>query len=364
MMDFAEKIAALAQRVTKVLGHLETEEATKNALIMPFISALGYDVFDPTEVVPEFTADVGTKKGEKVDYAILRDGNVTVLFECKKASCNLRDAEYSQLYRYFGVTKARIAVLTNGVQYHFFTDLDEPNKMDARPFLEFDLLDPKDNVVAELRRLTKAGFNLEQMVAAAADLKNLREIRKVFSEQLDGPEEEFIAFFFKRANPGARFTASVKESFAFLVKRALQQFISDRVTDRLKSAIQHEGTIAAAGAPPSPTPGGPSEAEPAKDTVVTTVEELEACHIVKAIVRSEVDARRVAFRDGKSYMSVLLDDNNRRPICRLWFNSRQKYFSLFDAEKNEEKVPIESLDDIYAFSDRLRATAASYDAKG
>ena len=134
-MDFADQITALASRIHKQLDHIQTEEATKNALILPFINALGYNVFDPTEVVPEFTADVGIKKGEKVDYAIKLDGKVIMLFECKQVGAALSRAHASQLFRYFTVTEARVGVLTNGVTYLFFSDLEEPNKMDERPFL-------------------------------------------------------------------------------------------------------------------------------------------------------------------------------------------------------------------------------------
>jgi predicted type IV restriction endonuclease len=99
---------------------------------MPFISALGYDVFDPVEVIPEFTADVGIKKGEKVDYAIKQDGKIIMLFECKCCNGSLDDCHASQLYRYFSVTEARIAVLTDGIIYRFYTDIEQPNKMDPQ----------------------------------------------------------------------------------------------------------------------------------------------------------------------------------------------------------------------------------------
>jgi len=83
-MTFEDKIKSLAAKAEKTAHALETEEATKNALVMPFIAALGYDVFDPDEVIPEFTADVGIKKGEKVDYALRRNGEVIMLVEAKK----------------------------------------------------------------------------------------------------------------------------------------------------------------------------------------------------------------------------------------------------------------------------------------
>ena len=137
-IDMYERLSALAERLDKVRDDSLTEEATKTALVLPFIRELGYDVFNPEEVLPEYTADVGIKKGEKVDYAILKDGSPIILFECKPCGAKL-DSYSSQLYRYFSVTNARIAILTDGVIYRFYSDLVAQNKLDERPFLEIDL---------------------------------------------------------------------------------------------------------------------------------------------------------------------------------------------------------------------------------
>ena len=158
-MDFIDKIRELSVRIPKQLEYIQTEEATKNALIMPFISALGYNVFDPTEVTPELCADVGVKKGEKVDYAILQDGKPIILFECKHHSADLNKVHASQLYRYFSVTEARFSVLTNGIIYWFYTDLDASNKMDGKPFFEFSMLDVKESSVEELKKFSKSAFS-------------------------------------------------------------------------------------------------------------------------------------------------------------------------------------------------------------
>ncbi|WP_228015012.1 type I restriction endonuclease [Synechocystis salina] len=240
-MSFEEKIAALIQRLPKLLDHLETEEATKTALVMPFISALGYDIFDPLEVIPEFTADVGIKKGEKVDYAILNNGEITLLFECKKAGSDLKQQEMSQLFRYFSVTKARIAILTNGTKYRFYSDLEESNKMDNRPFLELDLEDPRSNILQEVKRLAKEDFDLDKILSTASELKYTSAIKKTFGELYESPDEEFVKFFFARVNPGARFVGTAKETFEPLVKKALSQFISERISDRLRTALATEG---------------------------------------------------------------------------------------------------------------------------
>lgn len=361
-MNFVEKLAALAQKAPALIDNLHTEEATKNALVMPFIAALGYDVFNPLEVVPEFIADVGTKKGEKVDYAINQDGETIILIECKKAGVNLCDANMSQLFRYFTVTCARIAILTNGIQYQFYSDLEEPNKMDARPFLELDLLDLRDSHVAEVKKLSKDGFDLEQMLTAANELKYTGEIRKVLHQQLEEPDEEFVRFFFSKTNPGARFISSAREQFTDFVRKAAAQYINERVNNRLRNALQQEV------APVNPTAvgeqGADTEGTDAEDGIVTTVEELEGYHVVRAIVREVVAADRIVHRDTKSYMGILLDDNNRKPICRLRFNYSQKYLGIFNGNKEEMKVAISGIDEIYQYADQLKQTALNYDGMG
>ncbi len=98
-MDFIDELRALATRITNTRSLIQTEEATKNAMVMPFIHLLGYNVFDPLAVTPELISDVGTKKGEKVDYAILKDGRPIILFECKKCGGDLGINHASQLFR-------------------------------------------------------------------------------------------------------------------------------------------------------------------------------------------------------------------------------------------------------------------------
>ncbi len=359
-MSLNEKLASLTDRLGDILPHLQTEEATKNALVMPMLSALGYNVFDPQEVVPEFTADLGTKKGEKVDYALLRDGDIVALVECKAANADLSRHHHNQLYRYFGTTSARVGVLTNGIVYHFFTDLDAPNCMDAKPFLEFDLRDPKDDVLLELRKLSKDEFDVDQMLSVAGELRSLREVKKVFREQLDSPNDEFARFFFSQAHPDSRFTSSVRDQFRPLVKKALQQLVTEKVQDRLRSALRKEDE------PAADTNEENARAEDVACSktdplIETTIEELEGYQIVRAIVREVIPASRIAHRDTQSYFGVLLDDNNRKPICRLHFNRTQKYLGLIEADKSEKRVPIESLDDIFSYAEALRAAAIRYD---
>ncbi|HAN99903.1 MAG TPA: hypothetical protein DCQ98_21855 [Planctomycetaceae bacterium] len=177
-MDMIDKLRELAARVERVRSRCVTEEGTKNALVMPFIQALGYDVFDPLQVVPEFTADVGIKKGEKVDYALLRDDKPIILFECKALGAKLDESKSSQLHRYFHTTSARFAILTDGVHYKLFTDLESPNLMDARPFLEFDLTRIDDRTANEIKKFSRELFDVDQILSSASTLKYVKGIRQ------------------------------------------------------------------------------------------------------------------------------------------------------------------------------------------
>lgn len=362
-MDFRDQIKNLATRVETLLPQIQTEEATKNALIMPFIQILGYDVFNPLELVPEFVSDIGIKKGEKVDYAILKDGVPQVLIECKYYKEKL-DPHNSQLFRYFHVSHARFAILTNGVHYKFYTDLVETNKMDEKPFFEFSLPDMKDSDIEELKKFHKSYFNVENIVSAASDLKYTNEIKALLAAQFKAPTEAFVRFFASQIYTG-RMTEKVLVQFAELTKRSLNQLLSEMISERLKSALDRESERT------SELAGGQSAREdektdnvPKERVVETTEEEKEAFYIVKSILRSMVDGSRIHYRDAQSYFAILLDDNNRKTICRLYLNGNKKSIGWFDTNKKENKCELKSLDDIYGYADRLKMVVEGYDRGG
>lgn len=347
-MDLIDRVREVSNRIRKRIDSVQTEEATKHALVMPFIyQVLGYNVFDPAEVIPEFTADVGTKKGEKVDYAIMSEGKPVMIFECKRHGTDLSSDIASQLYRYFNVTAARFGVLTDGAIYRFYSDLTEPNKMDTKPFLEIDMLDFADADVEELRRFTKNSFDLESILSTARDLKFVREIKLLLSEEWVNPSEDLARYFAGRVYTGTK-TKTIIEQFQRVTRVALKQFLSERISDRLKSALEDDSPKDTA----SETVDEQLPAPEAKPDIVTTEDEWQAFYAVKAIASQHVAASRIAIRDAKTYCSVLLDDNNRKPICRFRFNTAQKYLGLFDTER-EERVPIDSVDDIFRHSDRI-----------
>lgn len=362
-MDFIDKIRLLSAQVQKIpLDSIKTEESTKLSLVMPFLIALGYDVFNHTEVNPEFIADVGVKKGEKVDFAINIDGKPRILIECKWCGATLDKEHASQLYRYFSVTDAKFGILTNGLVYKFFCDLDQINKMDQKPYFEFNILDVKETDVEELKKFSKESFNLEANVTAAGELRYTNDIKKYLFEQMTKPDPEFVYFLTSKCYPGKKITQGVRDVFNDIVKRAYTQFINDQINERLKSAIsQHTAKEEAVGNTNSKTP---LPADPdSKKAIITTDEEIEAYHIVKALLRDVVEPQRIAIRDTQSYCGVLLDDNNRKPICRFYFNGENKFLALIKEDKSEEKVQVTNLNDIFAFSNRFKEIIALYETQ-
>ena len=353
-MDIVDSLQQLAARIPSQLEHLMTEEATKNALIMPFIQALGYNVFDPTEVIPEFTADVGTKKGEKVDYVIKRESKMIILWECKPAGAKLGLNHASQLYRYFSVTEARFAILTNGVDYQIYTDIEAANKMDEKPFFEFSMLALDARAIEEIRKFSKAAFNLENILSTASELKYTKQIQALITKELESPSEDFVRHFTKQVYSGT-ITATVKAQFNKLVGDAFREFIKGRVNQRIQSALE----------PPLPEKLKDSKeiSQPSndEDSIETTPEEIEAFHIVRGLLSKHIAPHRIVMRDTKSYCGILLDDNNRKPICRLRFNGSQKYLSLIDTQKNEEKHPIYKPIDIFRYEKKLVQTLSFYE---
>lgn len=357
-MDFKDEIKMFGDRVEKLKDQIQTEEATKNAFIMPFIKALGYDVFSPFEVMPEFVADIGIKKGEKVDYAIMRDGEPCILVECKHWGESL-DPHNSQLFRYFHTTKAKFGLLSNGIIYRFYTDLVEPNKMDEKPFFEFNVTDIKDNQIEELKKFHKSYFDVGNIQNTASELKYMNELKALINVEFQSPTEGFVRHLAKQIYPGM-LTSKLMDQFSGLTKKSLQQYINDLITERLKSALKKENESEQE-AIEKEASNLPIEDKDSK--IETTAEEIEGFQIVKAILRQKIKVNRIFSRDAQSYFAIILDDNNRKPICRLYLNGGKQYIGTFDEQKKETRNEITTIDDIFKYAELLHKIVEKYDGE-
>ncbi len=356
-------IAVIRERLEDVIRHVKefqkdilTEEAAKTAFILPFVhGVLGYNVFNPLEVIPEFNADVGTKKGEKVDYAIVQNGNPVIIIECKGLNEHLTLENAAQLFRYFTVTPARIGILTNGIVYKFYSDTEEVNKMDMKPFLEFDLLSISLNdeeLLTRIQRFSKDHFDLDDAAKAAIEIKYIEGMRQYLFAQIDTPSDEFVAHVAGVVFPGRK-TAKVVEQFRPMVRKAFQTFISDRVSQVVKAMniAAHNSSLSTDTTTADVVIQTGSDADTGKE-IVTTAEELEGFYIVKGILRVIISPERVTYKDTLSYFAINLDANSKRTVCRLYFNKDKKYLGLMD-KGAERKVEIQGLSDIYRFADAL-----------
>lgn len=347
-MDFIDKVRQYSKRINSIKDNLSTEEATKTALIMPFFDLLGYDIFNPLEFVPEYTADVGTKKGEKVDYAIIKDNKPIILIEAKHVDEDLTK-HGSQLFRYFTVTPAKFAILTNGIVYKFFTDLDENNIMDKEPFLEINLLNINDNQVKELKKFTKDNFDIKTIFDAASELKYTSLIKSKLNEQLENPSDDFVKFMISDFYSGVK-TTNVLEKFKPVLKKSMQQFLNDFINEKIKNILQDENkqketTI---------------ETIIEKNKIITTEEELQGFNVVRSILSEIVNVNDIAYKDTQSYFGILYQNNTRKWICRLYFNSSNKYIAIPNENKEEIKYPIENISDIYKYKNELLSIVKAY----
>lgn len=338
-MEINEKIYALSEKVKQLVPQLKTEEATKQSLILPFFQILGYDIFNPLEFCPEYVADVGIKKGEKVDYTILADNKPIVLIEAKSCTQKL-DKHDSQLFRYFGTTVSKIGILTNGINYKFFTDLDTPNKMDLKPFFELDMLDLNDQSIDYLENFMKSKLDINIISASASELKYLNLAKIEFKNLVENTPDELYKLIISKIYDGTK-TQVVMEKFKPIVKRGISQYINEKMSSKFKETLSNSEKI---------EPDLLVEEE--TNNIVTTIEELNAFAIVKSILRKNVNPSRLVYRDTESYLGVLLDDNSRKWICRIEAGKRLNLI-LPDNEKKLLKCSLKSLDDIYDYSDQL-----------
>jgi len=355
-MDFKDQIKQLGDRILKLKDQIATEEATKNAFIMPMLQILGYDVFNPLEIVPEFTCDIGIKKGEKIDYAVIKDNVPLILIETKHWKQNLNLHE-GQLIRYFQAANARYGVLTNGIKYRFYSDINKQNILDEKPFFEFDVTDMKDNEVEELKKFHKSYFDPDIVATTAIDLKYTAEIKALILNEISDPSEWFVRDIVKIVYDG-RATDKVIEQFTALTKKSFGQVISDMITDRLKNALREEQTAQ----PVITAPAEPAEAE----NVVPepTQEEMEGFYTIRTILREHSDPKRISYNQTQTYFAVLLDGNVRKPLARLYFRrGGKKYIEVFDDFKNAERYECADINDIYAHVQEMIESIEIYDGK-
>lgn len=352
-MSFVERLRGFVKERENALAHVHSEDQAKLALVFPFLRHLGYDTTNPGEVVPEYTADVGTKKGEKVDVAIKVGGEPAILVECKAPGEDLT-SHNNQLYRYFSVTTAKFGVLTDGKKYWFYSDVDEPNKMDAHPFMAVDLFNDSDAVLSELQRFEKSQFDPETVADSAEHLKYTNSVKEVLAQELKEPSDDFVRCLAKDVYKG-RLTQNRLADFRSITQKAIREHMREFLNSHLQQAMDRlsEDQSSKAG-----NEGEAGDEREEQAEVGITEEEEETFRVLKAIVCRRIAPGRLSLRDGKSYNTVLVDNNIRRGIARFRFGSRKKTIEILTDPA--ERVTIESPDDLYKAADALERAVEPY----
>ena len=345
-MAFLDDLKLWGEKIKSFRNVLCTEEAVKTALVMPFIQMLGYNIFNPTEVVPEFTADIGIKKGEKVDYAIMKNDEPHILIEVK-GPYEILDSHNTQLYRYFNATPAKFAILTNGLIYKFFSDLDEPNKMDSRPFLVIDLENIKDQAITELEKFYKKKYDVDTILSTATELKYSNQIKEYLGRQIRDPDEDFIKFILRHVYEG-RIYQSTMDKYSPIVKKSITLFISELLSDKIKTFLRESEKE---GQESDVTEAEEVEEKEEKVPIITTAEEIEAYVIIRYLLRDNLeDKHKLTYKDTRSYFSITIDNNIRKWLCRINIQPKKKVIEF----RNGEKIQIEQIQEIENYKEKFR----------
>lgn len=191
------ELTKLADTVARFREAIQGEQHTKNVLIEPVLRLLGFEITNPFDIITEFSADFGVKKGEKVDYALLKDKEVAILLEAKDWKIKLEQKQISQLFRYFSVSTSRLGILSNGIEYMFFTDTKQPNTMDMEPFFKFNLLEFNKSDIEILSKFHKDSLNIDSIRSFAKTVSVKTDIKNFLLQQATNPTDDFIALLMR-----------------------------------------------------------------------------------------------------------------------------------------------------------------------
>lgn len=353
-MSFEDEIKNFCTNSIEKKKEIHSEETTKIALIYPFLKVMGYDIENPSEVKAEYVADVGTRKQEKVDIAVLIEKQVQIIIECKAVNVDLEQKHLDQLIRYYGVTEATIAILTNGLIYKFYTDTKTRGKLDETPFLEINIENITKTQIEILKIFTKNNFNINKINDNIDQLKYKYDLKEVLLTELEYPSDDLTRVIAKKVYDKT-LTQKKLKIFRKIIKQILKQILQEKLDQAFQNAIEDEID-------------DESILQDNNNQVITTKEELEGYFIVQAIGSEIISPEKINIRDRKSYCTIIYDDNQNYPIIRLHFNNIDKLtIGLFNSKKKgksgrklEEKYNIKEINEIYKYKEQILSTIRYY----
>jgi hypothetical protein len=339
-MNIDKKILALVKKsfskfdFSRLDEKCTNEAQTRTYLIEPMCEMIGYSRIDDKDMLTEINAGWG-QKNDKADLGLIVKGKKPeIIIECKKHGKKLTDKEASQLNGYFSNTDgSKIGILTNGLEWRFYTEYQEKNKLHHNPFLTIDFTEIDDSKIEQFAQFHKNATDIDIIVGEAQDTFFLEGFNDALSEELLNPSDDFIKAIFARM-PGKRMNDAIKDKLRFLINsNSIQQVLPRLIEEESKSG----------------------------NLIITTGEELQIYHAVKTIIINslkKVDFSRISYRDQKNSFNILVDDNQRKMIAKITSN-KGKYF-LEITGNGDKKIQIDGLESVVAQSKPIIDIAKSY----
>lgn len=298
------------------------EAQTRKFLIEPFFLMLNYVSND---LIPEYNADFGDRISQKIDYAILLNKKDTILVEAKKHNSKLTDKEAGQLNGYFSNTKnSKIAILTNGIEYKFYSDVVEPNIIDSKPFFTFNITSYTENDLEELIKFDKRFIKVIDIVKNAQEIVFVESFENAFFKELVAPSKDLMKIIHKNMTFSTKFNEETIGKMINLVNSSFLKCMYDKKV-QLESLSNSQG-------------------------VITTDLEIQAYHTIRTILiqNKKIPKERVGYRDFKGFFNISIDDSSKKVICKLVTNGGKMKIFIGDNEYN-----LEHIDDILKYKNEL-----------
>jgi hypothetical protein len=297
------------------------EAQTRKFLIEPFFNLLNYAHED---IIPEYEADFGDRVSKKVDYAIKLNRKDIIIIECKPLKTKLTDKEAGQLSGYFQNSKnSRIAILTNGKEYRFYSDVALANTMDSRPFYVFDVESYTDSDIEGLLDFDARIINVIDIISKAQESVFIEDFENTFFKEMTSPSPEFLKMIHKKMSFKTKYN---EERIKELMNSSLFKSITEKI-------ILHE-----------------TKTNSKSAGIITTDEEIQAYHTIRTLLiqNKKIPNDRITYRDQKGTFNIMVDDNQRKIICQLKFTDSSKKITI-----GMNDYPLENIDDILKFKNGL-----------
>jgi hypothetical protein len=298
------------------------EAQTRKFLIEPFFEILNYSSND---LIPEFNADFGERVSQKIDYAIVLNKKDTILIEAKKQNSRLTDKEAGQLNGYFNNTKnSKIAILTNGIEYRFYSDVLEPNVIDSKPFYIFNLSNYTDKDIDALIKFDKRYIVIKEIIHNAQECVFIESFEDALLKELCAPSKDLLKIIHRNMNFKTKFNEDTQGKMINLVNSTLLKSLYDK-------KVIHESNSNSVG-------------------IITTESEIQAYHTIRTLLiqNKKIPNERVSYKDFKSFFNISIDDSTKKVICKLVFNDSKMKIII----ENNEYI-LDHIDDVLKYKNEL-----------